>query len=168
MLRTKKVQGNVLTMLSNSDLWTALSSTCNANFCTSVRGFRSFSGRGIGSLQKDFTNGIYLVSCLRKSQYSQVLDDYLLFQYGLGLHKSPLCLFPLHALSLFHEPLLFNFVSHQTFQLKSFRPCAGLRFRLWRHLNGMHVRHDQLKSKRWNSERNFQVPLDSLWCMGKG
>ena len=43
-----------LTILSNSDLWTALSSTCNANCWTSVRGFRSFSGSGIGSLWQDY------------------------------------------------------------------------------------------------------------------
>jgi hypothetical protein len=75
----------------------------------------------------------------KKQVFSRIDDykkDYLLFQYGLGLHKSPLCLFPFHPLSLFHEPLLFNFVSHQTFQLKSFRPCARLRFRFWWHLNG--------------------------------
>jgi len=55
-----KHRGSLLTMLSNSDLCTALSSTCNTNCWTSVRGFRSFSGSGIGSLWQYYKRLFYI------------------------------------------------------------------------------------------------------------
>jgi hypothetical protein len=72
----KKSRGeSLLTMLSNSDLCTALSSTCNTNCWTSVRGFRSFSGSGMGSLWQDYKRLFYTPRSQKRT-----------YSYGKWLH----------------------------------------------------------------------------------